>query len=116
MVEALTGSMNFHQIEEVVEAIIEIRAQGLNEESRDALRSEWTSLKGSCANERGFRNRLAHRSVTTPEELGGALHIAGKNPETYSAADLRKRAETVYRLRDGVQELAVRLSYEVPLD
>ena len=113
MVEALTNEMTFHAIEEAIVVIIEIRAQALDDESRGELQSEWTALRGSCDNERGFRNRLAHRSVTTPEDLGGAIHVAGKKPETYSAEELREMAERVYGLRDRVEELAARLSYEV---
>ena len=113
MVDALTNEMTFHGVEEAIAAIIEIRAQALDDESRGELQSEWTTLRGSCDNERGFRNRLAHRSVTTPEELGGAIHVAGKTPETYSAEKLRERAARVYRLRDRVADLATQLSYEV---
>ena len=116
MVEALTNEMTFYEIEEAIGTIIEIRTQASNEEMRAELQREWTSLKGSCDNERGFRNRLAHRSVTTPEELSGAIHVAGKNPETYSAEELREKTKRVYGLRDRVQELATRLSFEVPFE
>ena len=109
MVEALTNEMTFYGIEKATKAIIEIRTEALDEESRAELRTDWKQLRKRFRAERERRNRFAHSSVTIEEDLGGAIHVASSEPETYSAEELRDVTEKIKGLTENVEELAVRI-------
>ena len=97
MVEALLNEMTFYEIEKAIDAVVEIRTQTLDEDTRAELQGEWRALRKRCNKERERRNRFAHSSVTIEEDLGGRIRVGGREPKTYSALELQER---IKRVRD----------------
>ena len=109
MVEALTNEMTFYEIEKAIDAVIEIRTQTLDEDTRAELQSEWKALRKRCNRERERRNRFAHSSVTIEEDLGGRIRVGGREPKTYSALELQKRIKRINDLTWDMQGFAGRI-------
>ena len=115
MIEALTNEMTFHGIEQAIANIIEVRVQALKDDERASLQATWKTLKKRCDRERERRNRLVHQSVRIEEELGGNILVGGRNTDTYSAQEIRERAEKIDELKSAVDDLGARI-IRVPFD
>lgn len=101
MVDALVSEMSFNSLCDAIVGIIDVRT------STGEAAQRWRRLRGRCDEERGFRNRLAHRSISLgdpdPENrLPPALLVSRSgqaalpmDSDRYTESDLQLRIERI---------------------
>lgn len=101
MVDALVSQMNFSSLCDAVSGIIDVRTA-----SGEAAR-QWNKLRARCDEERRFRNRLVHSSISLGEadlqqELPPALLISPPGQAAlpmdyvrYPESELQRRIENI---------------------
>ena len=109
MVDALVSEMSFHSLCNAITGIIDVRT------STGEAAQRWKSLRARCDRERGFRNQLAHRSISLgdadpQEELPPALLVSPSGQAAlpmdsarYTESELQLMIGRIDRLVDEIR-------------